>query len=307
MRARFVEIDWPDYGPVPEPPPGVCTKTYIDRIRTFTEAFARAGFTHAAVYADREHFANVAWLTGFDPRFEEALLVVRPGVKPLLLTGNECMGYLPVSPLHPEEWRVERWQDFSLPDQPRTDSRPLAEVLADEGIGADSRVAVVGWKWYGDDRRFDVPCYLGDALRAAAGDVRDFTRDLVEVRTWASPEDLAQFEWTGMLASEAMKRVLASVAEGASDFEMLEAARYNGVPLSIHMTLKTGGNRISLASARGERARLGDRWSCGIGYRGANCCRCGWVAGSAAQVPDGVEHFALRYFEAMAAWFGALR
>jgi Xaa-Pro aminopeptidase len=306
-RARFAEIDWPDYGPLPEPPPRPPAALYLSRLEAFAEAFSRAGFTHGVVYGDREHFANLAWLTGFDPRFEEALLIVRPGVKPLLLAGNESMGYLPVSPLHPDDWRVERWQDFSLPDQPRGESRTLAEIFAEESLGSRSRVAAIGWKPYFDDAQFDLPCYLGDALRAAAGEVRDFTRRLIELRTWASPEEIAYFEWTGMLASEAMKRVLDSVREGASDFEMLEAARYNGVPLSIHMTLKTGGNRISLASARGERALVGDRWSCGIGYWGANCCRCGWVAQDASQMPDGVEEFALRYFEAMAAWFGALR
>ena len=58
--------------------------------------------------------------------------------------------------------------------------------------------------------------------------------------------------------------------------------------------------------ARGERARTGDRFSCGLGFYGANCCRCGWVAESAEHAPDGVEDFALRYFEAMAAWFGLL-
>ncbi len=309
MSARFVEIEWPDYGPVPEAPPRAGAGLYLGRINEFTEAFLRSGFTHAAVYADREHFANLAWLTGFDPRFEEALLVRRPGVKPLLITGNECMGYVPVSPLHPDGWRAERWQPFSLPDQPRDASRALREILADEGIDERARVAVVGWKWYEDDRQFDLPCYLGDALRAAAGpeSVRDFTAAMARLREWASPEDLAYFEWSGMLASEAMKRVMLAVREGASDHEMLGAGGYNGAPLSIHMTLKTGGNRISLASARGERARVGDRWSCGIGYWGANCCRCGWVAESGTQAPEGVEEFALRYFEAMAAWFRVLR
>lgn len=300
-----MEVEWPDYGPVPEAPARAGSQLYLKRLAEFTEAFTRAGFTHAAVYGDREHFANLAWLTGFDPRFEEALLLIRPGEKPLLVTGNECMGYLPVSPLHPEHWRVERWQPFSLPDQPRDASRPLDDILAQQ-IDSGARIAVVGWKWYGDDTHFDVPCYLGDALRKR-GETRDFTRRLVELRVWASPEDIAWFEWTGMLASEAMKRVMLAVREGASDYEMLQAGGYNGAPLSIHMTLKTGGNRISLASARGERARVGDRWSCGIGYWGANCCRCGWVARSAADVPEGVEEFALRYFEAMTAWFGALR
>ena len=37
-------------------------------------------------------------------------------------------------------------QDLSLPSQPRDRSRPLAEILADEGIRAGARVGVVGWK-----------------------------------------------------------------------------------------------------------------------------------------------------------------
>ena len=36
----------------------------------------RAGYDRLVVYADREHSANLSFLTGFDPRFEEALLVV---------------------------------------------------------------------------------------------------------------------------------------------------------------------------------------------------------------------------------------
>jgi hypothetical protein len=40
------------------------------------------------------------------------------------------------------------FQDLSLPSQPRDRSRPLREVLADEGIGPGRRVGVVGWKTY---------------------------------------------------------------------------------------------------------------------------------------------------------------
>jgi hypothetical protein len=44
------------------------------------------------VYADREHCANVAYLTGFDPRFEEALLLLSSEGRRKLLVGNECLG-----------------------------------------------------------------------------------------------------------------------------------------------------------------------------------------------------------------------
>ena len=76
------------------------------------------------VYADREHSANLAWLTGFDPRFEEAIAIVRPGVEPLVLAGNECYGTAGAAPL---PMRRELYQDFSLPGQPRDRSRPLAD------------------------------------------------------------------------------------------------------------------------------------------------------------------------------------
>ena len=51
------------------------------------------------VYADREHSANLAYLTGFDPRFEEALLIVGPAGDPTLLVGNECVGMAAAAPL----------------------------------------------------------------------------------------------------------------------------------------------------------------------------------------------------------------
>ena len=82
-----------------------------------------AGYDRLVVYADREHSANLAYLTGFDPRFEEAMLVVGPDGDPAILVGNECYGMAGAAPL---PMRRERFQDFSLPSQPRDRSRPLA-------------------------------------------------------------------------------------------------------------------------------------------------------------------------------------
>lgn len=83
------------------------------------------------VYGDREHFANLHYLTNYDPRFEEAILVVLPNGVPSLLVGNEGMGYSKIARLG-----VERvlYQTFSLPGQPRDLVQPLAGVLADRGL-----------------------------------------------------------------------------------------------------------------------------------------------------------------------------
>jgi hypothetical protein len=102
---------------------------------------AARGWDRIVVYADREHSANVAYLSGFDPRFEEAVLIVGGDEQPAILVGNECWGMAGAAPL---PMRRHLFQDLSLPSQPRDRSRPLAEILAGEGIEPGSRVGVVG-------------------------------------------------------------------------------------------------------------------------------------------------------------------
>lgn len=48
--------------------------------------------SHLVVYGDKEHFASLMYLVHFDPRFEEALLIIGISGSPLLLVGNECVG-----------------------------------------------------------------------------------------------------------------------------------------------------------------------------------------------------------------------
>ena len=95
------------------------------------------------VWGDREHSSNMAYLTGFDPRFEEALLIIttRDDRRPRLLVGNECLGYAPDPAIGVE---VELWQDLSLMGQPRERSRTLRNILESEGLQPGSRVVCVG-------------------------------------------------------------------------------------------------------------------------------------------------------------------
>ena len=95
---RLIETAWPEFPAATEPPvaPVEEFQSRIDRLRARMEELR---LSHLVVYGDREHFANLAYLTNFDPRFEEALLVVGPESRPLLIVGNECEAYLPISPL----------------------------------------------------------------------------------------------------------------------------------------------------------------------------------------------------------------
>ncbi|MDZ7637276.1 MAG: hypothetical protein U5J83_03340 [Bryobacterales bacterium] len=311
------EMEWPLFGSVPAPvePTAVELENRLDRVRARME---QRGLTHLLVYGDKEHFANLWWLTNFDPRFEEALLVLRLDAAPLLLIGNECQAYIAISPLAKTgSLRTECYQPFSLASQPRDRSRELREILRAEGVNAAARVGCVGWKSYSSDGEMDTPAYLVDAARALAGAVKVrcatdlFIHPGYGLRAQCGATEIALFERNNWKASEAMKRVLMAVRPGMRDSEMLQAAGYDGTPLSCHMTCKTGPHRISLASPREDRAQPGYPWSANIGYWGSNICRAGWVAESEAELPAKaqgyVKEFAAPYFRAMARWLGMMR
>lgn len=285
----------------------------------------RSGLTHLVVYSDREHFANLAWLTGFDPRFEEALMIMDLKNKPLVLVGNECESRLNISPLFATGLiKRELYQPFSLADMPKDDSRFLRDIFACEGIGAGSFVGCAGWKYLTEREQPDsthsifMPSYMVDVLRDLAGkeQVTDATGIFMNLenglRTFASPAEIAYFEFTNILASEGMKNMLFHLEEGMVDHNLAKFSGYAGEPLGSHMSLKTGGNRhIGLTGPMGTTIRRGDPMSSSICYWGANIYRAGWIASSAGDLPgiaqDYIENYAGPYFETMNEWFSMLR
>lgn len=317
-QHRLIELaGWPRFDPAPAVV-SIALPEYEARIARLRAAMAGRGLTHLLVYGDREHCANLLWICNFDPRFEEALLILGRSGEPLLLTGNECPAYLPISPLWGAgKMRSEVYQPFSLLDQPRSSSRGLSEIFRSEGIDPHSRVGCVGWKYYGHLRRTDLPSYIVDELREVTSpeSAEDATNLLMNpadgLRSTCSAAEIALFENSNWKASEVMRRVVFAAREGMTDFEMLSHAGYDGTPLSCHMTLKTGPNRTSLASPSGARLERGYPWSANVAYWGSNVCRANWVAESAADLPerarDYVDAFAGPYFEAMGAWLDALR
>src|SRR5437773_10630928 len=69
---RLIDIELPSFG-IPDTQPQLPTSLYSERLRRLSEKASMAGIDVVLIYADREHFANMAYLTGFEPRFEEAL------------------------------------------------------------------------------------------------------------------------------------------------------------------------------------------------------------------------------------------
>ena len=323
-RHKLIDIAWPEFGQA-EPPRSASLDEFEARLQNIRRGMERLRLSHLLVYADREHFANLAYATNFDPRYEEALLILNLKSAPLLLVGNECVSRLPVSPLFVGgRLRHERFQSFSLLDQPREDSRLLKDILAEEGIGPGSRVGCAGWKYFTEQEQPDsrhaieIPSFIVDALRDLSGreNVINATGIFMHpgsgLRAACSPSEIAAFEYANVLASEGMRSALFSLREGMTDFDLAKKFGYNGTPLNCFLGVNTGkSGRIGLSSPTGRTLRRGDPLSANIGYWGSNICRAGWVAESGRDLPadarDYVENFAGPYFEAMGEWFGMLK
>ncbi|MBP1632039.1 MAG: hypothetical protein H6Q11_327 [Acidobacteria bacterium] len=314
-RARLAPVELPDFG-MPEAIPEVPARVYRNRLARLRERAAAGGWDRVVVYADREHSANLAYLTGFDPRFEEALLVMGPEGDPALLVGNECFGLAGAAPV---PLRRHLFQDFSLPGQPRHGSRPLADILAAEGIGAGSRVGVIGWKEYADPAALDAPAYLVDALRGltgptgAVGNAVGLLIDAAHgLRVSNEVEQLATFEHAACQTSQGIRRLLFGLRPGMWEDEAVGLLQWNGMPLSCHLMLSSGDRAaLGLLSPGDRRLERGDRFTVAFGIWGALNCRAGFVVADAAELPpdiaDYVDRLVAPYFEAVADWYRELR
>lgn len=324
INYKLTEIDWPEFGTgeLPSPPTLVEFEKRIENARLAMETRA---LTHLIIYADREHFANLAYLTGFDPRFEESLLIIGLKGLPLILVGNECGSYLPISPLlAAKKLRHERYQPFSLLDQPRDSSRLLGAIFLDEGINEKSYIGCVGWKYFSEIEHpkakfaIELPSFVVDTLRKLSGwdhvtNVTDiFMHSHHGLRANCSAAEIAFFEYTGILASEGMKRMILNLEEGMTDFEVMAQAQMNGIPLGCHPTFRTGNNDDkALVGPSGQRIARGNLLSTNICYWGSNTSRAGWIVERAGDLPiaarDYVENFAGIYFEVLSEWLRLLK
>ena len=316
---RIDQVQLPEFGAEAECPQ-VPLAVHEARLAAAVQRMRQAKMDFLVVYADREHSANLAYLTGFDPRFEESVLLLGSDGRKRLVVGNECMGFLPDAGLGLE---VELFQDFSLMGQPRGPSRPLREVLADFGIRPGRRVGCAGWKCYderlipGGPAAIDAPAYLADALRDLAGTknvagaVAIFADPVEGLRIHNEPEQVALYEYAAAITSHGVRRVVEELRVGASEQELAHLLDAGPLPLSCHSMIGFGAKaRRGLASPSGNRARIGDAFTIGFGVTGSLTSRAGEIAEGPADLPAELRDFypayAANYFQVVAAWYAAI-
>lgn len=306
MTIALKPVELPDFGPLGEQPQ-VPAATYAVRA---DHAYERAGCDWLVVYADREHFGNIFFLSGFEPRFEEALLLLGPNKRRVLLTGNECESYARLSRLSGLD--VLRAQTLSLMGQDRTAFPRLADRLAEAGLRKGDTIGLAGWKYLEPFEDIDaphlffVPDFITGILRRIAGGLREATPVLMHpetgLRSVVDADQIAAFEWAAARCSSLLWRVVSRVREGESEFSALARLGYEGDPLNVHTMFASaspGEEIIGLRSPTGRRLRKGDGVTTALGFRGALSSR----AGLLDEANDGFLQKAKAYFSGLIAWY----
>jgi hypothetical protein len=179
-------------------------------------------------------------------------------------------------------------------------------------------VGVIGWKTYARPASIEAPAFLVDELRLATGEagvVENATDLLIDatdgLRVVNEVEQLAAFEWAACQTSAGVRRVLTGLQPGMTERDAARLLEWDGSPLSCHLMLTAGPRaRFGLLSPGDRPIERGDPFTIAYGIWGALNCRAGFVVEDSGELPDGVDDYVDRlvapYFEAVAAWYGAL-
>ncbi len=321
--VELTDLELPQFG-LPTVQPTIPADLYRERLKRLVERARAEGDDVFVVSGDREHFPNLAYLTGYDPRFEEALLVIDlqhfGDQKPLLLVGNEGIGYANVSPIK-DDLQFVMFQSMSLLGQPRDASQSLAQILQSGGVAQGKRVGVAGWKYFGSSDGvnaaswIEIPSYIVDTLRdlvGSSGSVRNaghlFMDAATGLRATNEVEQLAAFEFAETFASQSVRNVLFGVKPGMTELEAGELMHLNGLPLSTHVFLASGQRAfLGMASPGLNRIAQGDPFTVCCAPWGGLTSRAGFVVANADQLPAGIEDYVEKlvtpYFQAIVAWY----
>ena len=318
MTVTLREISLPDFG-MPTERPELPAALHAERLARLRERAREAGLSTLVVYADREHAANMAYLLDFEPRFEEALLIIAEGRRPTVMTGPENVARAAASKVEVE---ALTYPPFGLLGQDRSGTRPLLEILREAGVASGATIGVAGWKYYGPEETAapetwsEAPSFIVDALRTIAGPggrVVNANALLMHpsdgLRAINEIDQIAQFEYANCYTSEAVKRVLFGLRPGMKEIEVVsDLMRPTGVPLNCHVMFNTGPDaRFGLNSPRDRAISRGEYVTMAYGTWGSLTCRAGWLAADDTDLPeavrDYVDRLAAPFFATVAAWY----
>lgn len=291
-------------------------ETLRERKAKVLSRMQQQGLDALVIYADKEHGGNFEYLTGFIPRFEEALLVLHSTGEAVLVLGNENLKLAAHARL---ENRVVHAPWFSLPNQPMDNQQSLPALLKSAGVTAGKTLGLAGWKLFtgkGDNvnQMFDLPAFIVDAIRQA-GEGTEHLRNATGIfidpdggaRTTNSANEIAHYEYGANLASTAILTALNAIAPGKTEKEIASLLAAEGQPNNV-VTIAATGDRFAFANLypSDKAIQRGDKFSLTTSYKGGLSSRAAYVVAEASELAPAVSDYldvvAKPYFQAVVTW-----
>lgn len=295
---------------------------YDVRVERLVQRIRDRNLTHMIIYGDREHFSNVEYFTRYDCRFEETLFIVDAEGKKSIIVGNEGMGYSSIIPIEVDRYL---YQHFSLQGQPRNRLHPLENILEETGLGADSRVGIVGIKYFekgmidaDPDQTYDLPEYMMNAIRKVCPDIRNSTRELtgvpdgIRMRLYTAKE-IAWAESVGNRVAAVVQRLIKNLRPGIREYELAQMARVGFDPTNTHPLVNFGDRSVTIGmgSPRDIPLEVGTPGGLCYSLRGNLASRVSVLAYGLEDFSEELkpyyESFYKVYYEAVAAWYETAR
>lgn len=296
---------------------------YLERLERLWDMEQSEKYTAVIVYGDREHFSNLYYFTGYDPRFEDSILILTRDKKPVLLVGNEGLGYAKKIPYDID---IVLYQTFGLMGQPNENSPALTDIFNMSLKKEDAKVGLVGWKSYREDSFTfghsvtDVPSYIVESLAQAVGrDAIVNATDLLTdneygLRHCATAKEIVQFELAGTKVSRGVYRAIKEMKVGMTEIEASEYLSLDGEPQCTHPNVNFGEESVSLGLNSPQytsRLVYGEPVGAGYGLRGSLVHKSGMYIRNEGDLPKEKRHFieklAKPYFKSIVKWYEMMR
>jgi Xaa-Pro aminopeptidase len=295
-------------------------QTMEERYQKIIAGMKERKLDYLVIYADKEHSGNFEYLTGFIPRFEEALLIIKQDHIVYYLLGNENLKMSQYTRLPGDVIHVPF---FSLPNQPMKSEITLVSIFERQGLNQANRVGLVGWKLFSgienEGGPFDIPYYIVEAIKKSVRPAADLmnSNDLFigpdkGARITNNANEIAHYEYGANLSSNCILNALNAIEVGKEEIEIGKYLTADGQVNTV-VPIAATGERFQQANLypTAKKIQRGDAFSVTTGFKGGLSSRTGLVVSNEEELPrsqkDYLERVVYPYYNAVVAWLENLR
>lgn len=294
----------------------VSNETAAERKEKVLQLMKENNFSSLVIYADKEHGGNFEYLTGFIPRFEEALQILNVDGTSTLILGNENYNKTKFSLVDSQGILCPL---FSLPNQPMGGFRPVEFYLKQAEMDTSQKIGLVDWKLLSNDfddfhSRSAMPAFIVEGLKAVVpkDQLVNATQLYLDpehgARVTNNANEIAHYEYGASLASDSVLNAMNALDEGVTEAEIGNLLQADGQLPNV-VTISAFGDRFKYANIYPLNTKLeyGDKVALTNSHKGGLSSRSGYAVRNAEDLNDVdesyLEEVVKPYFAAYNFWF----